>query len=128
MFQIDLMSRQPIYEQLTDQIEKLLLAGILKANDKLPSVRNLSCTLMVNPNTIQKAYSDLCTKGILCSVPGRGCFVSENAGAILYQMSKKKFSDLGDMLNELKFAGVTKAEILNEVEKIFEEGEINQND
>lgn len=125
MFQIDLMSRQPIYEQLTDQIEKMLLAGILNPNDKLPSVRNLSCTLHINPNTIQKAYSDLCAKGILCSVPGRGCFVAENVKDILYHMSQKKLSDLGCMLRELKLAGINKSEILNEVEKIFEEGEMN---
>lgn len=123
MFQIDLMSRQPIYEQLTDQIQKLLLAGILKPGDKLPSVRNLSCTLLVNPNTIQKAYSDLCTKGILCSVPGKGCFIAENAGDILYQMSKKKLCGLGEVLKELKLAGVTKNEVLYEVETIYDEGE-----
>ena len=72
MFQIDALSRVPVYEQLVDQMEKLVLSGLLKAGDPMPSVRSLSLDLLINPNTIQKAYSELDRRGILMSVPGKG--------------------------------------------------------
>lgn len=59
MFQIDTMSRIPIYEQLVEQVEYFVLNGILKEGEQIPSVRNLSVQLSINPNTIQKAYFEL---------------------------------------------------------------------
>ena len=55
MFHVDTMSREPIYEQLIRQTEDLVLSGLLKAGDQLPSVRGLSIELAVNPKTIQRA-------------------------------------------------------------------------
>ena len=72
MFRIDGMSRTPVYEQIIEQVEKLITLGIMSPGDQLPSVRSLSIELSVNPNTIQKAYSELDAKGIAHSVPGRG--------------------------------------------------------
>ena len=76
MFQIDNMSRTPVYEQIITQVEKFILGRLLSAGDQLPSVRSLSVELSVNPNTIQKAYGELDVRGIVTTVPGRGCFVS----------------------------------------------------
>ena len=59
MFQIDIMSRIPVYEQIIRQTEKFILIGVLNAGDKLPSVRQLSAELSINPNTIQKAFTEL---------------------------------------------------------------------
>ena len=73
MLYIDVMSRTPVYEQIITQIEKLIGAGIMKEGEQLPSVRSLSIQLSVNPNTIQKAYGELDAKGIIGSVPGKGC-------------------------------------------------------
>ena len=61
MYHVDAMSRVPVYEQIVEQTEKFILAGILKPGDKIPSVRNLSIELSVNPNTIQKC-KNICTK------------------------------------------------------------------
>ena len=83
MFRIDALSRQPVYEQIIDQLERLVLAGVIKPGEQIPSVRSLSVQLSINPNTIQKAYAELDRRGILCSVPGRGCYISENARALL---------------------------------------------
>lgn len=74
MFQIDIMSRIPVYEQLIRQTEKFILLGVLKEGDKLPSVRQLSAELSINPNTIQKAFTELDRRGIIFSVNGRGEF------------------------------------------------------
>jgi GntR family transcriptional regulator len=75
MFQVDPMSRTPVYEQIVDQTERFILAGIINANDKLPSVRELAATLTINPNTIQRAYRQLEMDGWIATVPGKGCFV-----------------------------------------------------
>ena len=58
MFQIDLKSRKSIYEQVIDNVKELIVTGVLPAESKLPSVRELSKTLTVNPNTVQKAYRE----------------------------------------------------------------------
>lgn len=79
MFQIDIMSRIPVYEQLIRQTEKFILLGVLREGDKLPSVRQLSAELSINPNTIQKAFTELDRRGIIFSVNGRGNFVSDKA-------------------------------------------------
>ena len=72
MFQINIFNRKPIYEQLIDQTERLILTGILTEEEQLPSVRSLSVELSVNPNTIQKAYAELDRRGLTYVIPGRG--------------------------------------------------------
>ena len=121
MFTIDPMSRCPVYEQLIDQIERFILTGILLPGGQLPSVRALSVELSVNPNTIQKAYSDLDSRKIIFSVPGKGCYVSENAVSLLGEYSRKQLGELEEMLRQLKLAGLSKAEIGNVLDKVFDE-------
>mgnify|MGYP002625681208 CR=1 FL=1 len=75
MFEVDLMSRVPIYEQLRRGVMVSLLKGELQEGAQLPSVRALAMELHVNPNTVAKAYSSLEHDGFIRSVAGRGCFV-----------------------------------------------------
>ena len=121
MFQIDLISRTPIYEQLTDQTEKLILAGALKPFDKLPSVRSLSAKLSVNPNTIQRAYTQMCDRGILVSMAGKGCYVTEGAKDIIRADAAKKLDALDALIKELVMAGISKEEIDEHVQRMLEE-------
>ena len=121
MFNIDIMSRQPIYEQLVGQIEKYVLGGLLSPGDKIPSVRTLSIELSINPNTIQKAYSELDNKGIICSVPGKGCFIADGAKAILDQREREKFGELKILIKQMFQAGIAKADIDALVEETYEE-------
>ncbi|QWU17124.1 GntR family transcriptional regulator [Paenibacillus sophorae] len=76
MFELDVRSRKPIYEQLTDKIKEMILYSILRPDEQLPSVRTLSAQLTVNPNTIQKAYRELEREGYIYSRAGKGSFVS----------------------------------------------------
>lgn len=76
MFELDVRSRKPIYEQLTDKVKEMILHGILQTNEQLPSVRTLSQQLTVNPNTIQKAYRELEREGYIYSLQGKGSFVA----------------------------------------------------
>ena len=77
MFEIDLKSRQPLYEQIVDNIKQQIIKGVLQANEQLPSVRSLAAELTINPNTIQKAYRELERLGYVSSLPGRGSFVND---------------------------------------------------
>ncbi len=79
MFQLDLKSRKSIYEQIVDNLKELIITGMLKSEDKIPSVRELSKTLTVNPNTIQKAYRELEYQGFIYTVSGLGTFVASPA-------------------------------------------------
>ena len=81
MFQLDLKSRKSIYEQVVDNIKGLIVSGALKPGEKLPSVRDLSRVLTVNPNTIQKSYRQLENLNYVYTVSGLGTFVSDLDGA-----------------------------------------------
>ncbi len=68
----------PIYQQIMEQIKAMIATGVMKAGDKLPSVRELAVSAGVNPNTMQKALSELEREGLLCSKRTSGRFVADN--------------------------------------------------
>ena len=75
MIGLNYRDSRPIYEQIKDNYKKLILSGGLAPDERLPSVRELSTQLTINPNTIQRAYRELETEGYICSVAGRGSYV-----------------------------------------------------
>jgi len=79
MIVIDYQNRQPIYEQIVDRFQTLIITGALKPDSQIPSVRSLAVELSINPNTIQKAYAALEQEGFIYPVKGRGNFVSGNS-------------------------------------------------
>lgn len=120
MITIDLMSRQPIYDQLVTRVEQLILAGVYKADDQLPSVRSLSCRLAVNPNTIQRAYTMLCASGVTYSVAGKGCFVSPQATEILHSRVRTQLPAFSAMVRELMQSGVGAQELKQLIDTEYE--------
>ncbi len=74
---IDTSSRLPIYQQLVQQIRQAIARGELKPEECLPSVRQLSRDLVINPNTVARAYNELERDGLLVSRPGRGIYVAQ---------------------------------------------------
>jgi GntR family transcriptional regulator len=70
---------RPIYSQIADQVKFAVAGGVLRAGDLVPSVRELSKQLVVNPNTVARAYRDLQSEGLLESVRGMGLQVAEGA-------------------------------------------------
>ncbi|MBQ9117388.1 MAG: GntR family transcriptional regulator [Clostridia bacterium] len=79
LISIDPNSSVPIYMQLIDCITELIEKGVLSAGERLPSVRSLAAELVVNPNTIQKAYTELERRNLISRRAGvHGCFVNEN--------------------------------------------------
>lgn len=122
LFQLDLKSRKSIYEQVIDNIKELIITGVLPVDSKLPSVRELSKTLTVNPNTVQKAYRELERQGVIYTVTGLGCFVAEKSER---QVDEKRVSEIMETLKsairELIFMGFTVEEIREKIDEIFEE-------
>lgn len=125
MFQIDIMSRTPVYEQLINQTEKFILLGVLKAGDKLPSVRQLSGELSINPNTIQKAFTELDRRGIIFSVNGRGNFVSDMALKALEISRRSAFSDIKEQIMDFALAGIGREELHGYIDAIYDEMNID---
>ena len=124
MFVVDVMSRVPVYEQIIKQVEEQVLTGILKEGDKLPSVRSLSVKLSINPNTIQKAYTELDRRQLIITVPGKGSFISEKAIEVVGANSREKMTELNKIIRDLALAGVTKEEIINNIEEVFNNTEV----
>ncbi|WP_206458973.1 GntR family transcriptional regulator [Anaerovorax sp. IOR16] len=123
MFQLDLKSRKSIYEQVIDNIKELILTEVMMPHEKLPSVRELSKTLTVNPNTILKAYRELEREGYLYTVGGLGCFVSAKEDR---KIDKRKLEEVKHRIQndimELRYLGFQPNEICNFLKQIIEEG------
>lgn len=105
----------PIFIQIKDQIKNLIAGGILQTGDKLPSVRELSRELTVNPNTISKAYRELENEGILEKERGVGMFVAERARNDLTDAEKIFEDKLARLFVEAYHLGITK----DKLKKLF---------
>ena len=100
MFVIDYQNRKPIYEQIVDRFQMLIITGAMEPDSQLPSVRSLAVDLAINPNTIQKAYSVLEKEGYIYPVKGRGNYVSGNT-----ELNVKKQEAFYETLRELAARG-----------------------
>ena len=126
MFHIDVMSRRPVYEQLVDEVEHYILRGVLLPDQQMQSVRSLSMELAVNPNTVQKAYSELDRRGIVYAVPGRGCFISGSARERIGERMRQVLGNFTEQVYELALAGIEKETVISCVEDAFSrKGESN---
>lgn len=89
ILRINFKSGMPIYLQLVDQIKAAAASGALRPGEALPSIRPLAEELRVNRNTVAKAYAELESLGVIETLPGRGCFLSENHSALRKEVRRK---------------------------------------
>jgi GntR family transcriptional regulator len=82
---------QPIYRQLHDRVVAMILDGLLKEGDPLPSVRNVAAEYRVNPLTVLKGYQQLVDEGLVETKRGRGMFINTGAHSLLLQGERQKF-------------------------------------
>lgn len=123
MFRIDNQSRQAVYEQIVQQVEKYVLSGILAGGDKMPSVRKLSLELNVNPNTVQRAYTELERSGVIITALGRVAFISDSGAKVLKETRRERYmAELEQVVAQLKASQVKQQNILEMVDKIYENG------
>jgi GntR family transcriptional regulator len=113
LIRIDLHSGVPIYLQIMDRIKHLVATGALEPGDQLPTIRQLSVDLRVDPNTVVHAYRELDREGIISTQQGRGTFISERPdGEQLSQLRRERLNVIvGDALLEALSLGYHEEEI-----------------
>ncbi|MBA2875343.1 GntR family transcriptional regulator [Thermaerobacillus caldiproteolyticus] len=116
MFELDLRSRQPIYEQLVEKVKELIIHEVWKSDEQLPSVRWLAKELTINPNTIQKAYRELEHQGYIYSIPGKGHFVAPQAKTMTREKVETMRNELLRLISEALYLGMSKEDILSLIE------------
>lgn len=121
MILLDYRDKRPIYEQVVEKLERLIVGGALEPDAKMPSMRSMGVELAVNPNTIQRAYNQLEQEGYLYTVSGRGSFVAPESE--WREGKKKKMLDEWRQVTErAKEAGLGAEELKAELDRVFGEG------
>lgn len=110
---INYQDSRPIYEQITERYKVLILKGVLAPDEQMPSVRRLAMELSTNPNTVQRAYTELERQGFLYSVRGRGNFV--RGGTDIHTQKRAELTGrLTAILKEAEDIGIDPAQLLAE--------------
>ena len=116
MIILDYRDTRPLYEQIVDKFQMLILSGALEPNSRMPSVRSLAVELSINPNTIQRAYSELERNGFLYTVKGRGNYVAYSDS--LKDVRKQEILEkLRDLKKEALSMGMTVKELTEFLEQ-----------
>ena len=116
---VDLRSRTPIYEQLINNVKEFALAGILKPDEQIPSIRQLTQQLGINPNTVQKAYAELERQGVIYTLSGRGAFISSDTSKLADAKREEILSDVKLSVTDAKKYFIPKESIENIVNAIY---------
>lgn len=111
MIQLDYQDRRPIYEQIVAGYKTLILSGALEAGEQMPSVRNLAMELSTNPNTVQKAYTELERQKYIYTVKGRGNYISEDNSLLKGEQLKELRGRLKSLLDETDELHIDRAEL-----------------
>mgnify|MGYP001021150620 FL=1 len=122
MLHVDVKSSKPIYEQIKDQVKEGIIKGIFQPGDKLPSVRELSTMLTINPNTVSKAYQELEREKAIVTVRGRGTFIAKDYRP---QLDEERLQEISDLLRkvvvEAHYLGLSKQELEQMVDDLYAE-------
>ena len=122
MIMLDYKDTRPIYEQVVEKFQTLILKGVLEPDEQLPSVRSLAVELSINPNTIQRAYGELERQGFIYTVKGRGGFVRYHEG--LLEIKKERLrKQISEVLKEAEELNISIEELFGQM-KDHESGSI----
>lgn len=122
MIIIDSRSSTPIYEQITIGIKELILKNVIKSGDKLPSVRELSTILTINPNTVSKAYMELEKQNIVESIKGKGTFITSNyRKPVSEEKLSKLILDFKRLILEANYLGLEENDLILLLDEGFKE-------
>ncbi|NLG93145.1 MAG: GntR family transcriptional regulator [Clostridiales bacterium] len=119
----NLKSDRPIYSQLVEQIELLIVSGIYPAGSKLPSVRDLAGEASVNPNTMQRALAQLENDGLLYTQRTSGRFVTEDVERIMQIKNNLAQGLINEFIENMRNLGYDTKQAIQLLEKTAEEEE-----
>ncbi|MDO5695366.1 MAG: GntR family transcriptional regulator [Eubacteriales bacterium] len=120
MYKVDIFSNTPIYRQLVDQTRDMIVHGLLRDGDRIPSIRELAQTLGVNASTVAKAYAEMERSGMILTARGRGTFIQvtdtarQDAEAALAHA-------IDELVRQALFYGLTAEELIALVRRQYEE-------
>lgn len=110
MILIDHKDRRPIYEQIIERFQQMILCGAMQPNASMPSVRSLAMELSLNPNTIQRAYQELERAGYIYTIKGKGSFVSDTAAAAAHKRQEIQ-REMQVTVDKALLSGITAEEL-----------------
>ena len=120
MIVLDYQDRRPLYEQVTEKFRTLVYQGVLPADSRIPSVRQLAMELSINPNTIQRAYMMLEQEGLIYPVKGKGNFVADTQK--IQEKSKENFrQEFLELVRKGNHTGFEEEELIALVQRGYKE-------
>ncbi|MDO5538568.1 MAG: GntR family transcriptional regulator [Eubacteriales bacterium] len=120
MIYIDYKDRRPIYEQIVERFQMLIVKGVLEADSQMPSVRELATTLAVNPNTVQKAYAILEQNGFIYPVKGRGNFVT-GGERLIKEKQETHLKEFRKIVWQAEELGIAQEKLQENIRQIYAE-------
>lgn len=121
MFFINPKNKTPIYEQLVQQLRHQIATGLLMPSEPIPSVRQLSIELGVNPNTIQKAYRQMEQEGLIYTVSGKGSFVTDETERLIQKQRTDQLNVLAQNMQRAREIGIMLEDIQKRLLLIYKE-------
>jgi len=114
---------KPIYLQIADHVFQKIIREELKPGDKLPSVREMAVLMGVNPNTIQRTYSEMERMGVVETRRGQGTFIVENSEIITELKQTIQLEVISSFVKKMKDLGFSKEEMIANLKSYLERGE-----
>ena len=109
---VDLRDRKQLYEQIIDNVKRLVLTGEMKPDDRLPSVRALAKEIGINPNTIQKAYTELERDGVIVTMQGRGSVICAAQNDLRDEHREALVRKMAYLASEMKASGMNEDDFI----------------
>jgi len=117
-----------LYEQIKEKIKALIINGVLKPNERVPSVRELAQSLTINPNTIHKAYKELELEGYIYSIRAKGSFVTPINAKRNQARKDDLLLEIDKLVLELAYMTIPKEQLISRIEEIYSRGRQREND
>lgn len=123
MIILDYQDRRPIYEQVAEKLQELILRGVLIPGTRMPSVRQLAMELSINPNTIQRAYTELEQEGLIYPVKGKGNFISDSEK--IRETEREEYSQrFVELVRKGKAMGMEEEELIYMIREGYKEEKV----
>jgi GntR family transcriptional regulator len=121
VIQLNYRDSKPIYEQIKEGLRKLVITGAIAKDEKLPSVRELAAELVINPNTIQRAYRELEQEGYIYTISGKGSFAAEQSD-VNGRRNEELLQQFDEIVRELLYLSKDKEALIQRIEEIAKGG------